>query len=271
MAAVRRLGILARLSRPRTRQGEGCHGSRLQPELTQHTGKFVPYDGPAPPSLRLVADSLEMEECPLCMDCFSPINNVKSWCFGCSRQSAIVVLCNSASCGGAARSPPLCPTCTGSMARVLTSRARRVKAFAKRAWEYAIPFPSWKSSPAALVPTPASRDYTTALLTHAKLYVWATKHNIPALAQLVKHKVYHTLLHLKLYPATYTSIVAGMVYVFNNTCPDDELRDLLASFCACNIEDLRRRAGFRSLPTTAPAFWEEIQKAAHALLVRVEV
>ncbi len=94
---------------------------------------------------------------------------------------------------------------------------------------------------------------------------------IPSLAQLVIHKVYNTLLHLKLYPATYSSIVGALVHVFNNTCPGDDLRDLLASFCACNIEDLGKRAGFRSLPITAPAFWEEIQGAAQALLARAEV
>ncbi len=268
MAVTRRLGILARLSCSGTRQGKSCHG--LHPALTQNTGELVPCDGLAPPSLRLVADSLEMEECPLCLHCFSPIKNVKTWCFGCNRQSATAFLCSNASCGEPAGSP-LCPVCTGTMVRVLTSRARRVKAFAEREWEYAIPSPSWKSSPTALVPTPASRDYSTALLIHAKLYVWATKHNIPSLAQLVIHKVYHTLLHLKLYPATYSSIVGAIVHVFKNTCPGDGLRDLLASFCACNIEDLDRRAGFRNLRTTAPAFWKEIQEAADALLARAQL
>lgn len=270
MAVARRLGILARLSRPRTRQGKAYH--KLHPALTQNTGELVPYVSLARPSLRLVADSLEMEECPICLHCFSPIKNIKTWCFGCSRQSAIAFLCGNASCGDRAGSP-LCPVCTGTTVRlkVLTSRARKVKAFAEREWEYAIPSPSWKSSPPALVPTPASRDYSTALLTHAKLYVWATNYTIPSLAQLVIHKVYHTLLHLKLYPATYSSIVGAIVHVFRNTYPGDGLRDLLASFCACNLRDLGRSAGFRKLPTTAPAFWKEIQEASRALLARVKV
>ncbi|KAL2287203.1 hypothetical protein FJTKL_06193 [Diaporthe vaccinii] len=102
--------------------------------------------------------------------------------------------------------------------------------------------------------TEGCEDYTGVFLCHAKLYVVADKYDIPALKQLSLHRLHATLKEFTLYPSRMNDIATLAKYVFENTVPEDKIRDMITMYYACIVEDARKQDGLKSLIDEIPNF-----------------
>lgn len=102
--------------------------------------------------------------------------------------------------------------------------------------------------------TEGCEDYTGVFLCHAKLYIMADTYDIPALKQLSLHRLHSTLKEFTLYPSRMNDIVALAKYVFENTVPEDKIRDMITLYYACIVEDARKQDGLKSLIDEIPDF-----------------
>lgn len=102
--------------------------------------------------------------------------------------------------------------------------------------------------------TEGCEDYTGVFLCHAKLYVMADTYDIPALKQLSLHRLHATLKEFTLYPSRLNDIATLAKYVFENTIPEDKIRDMITLYYACIIEDARKQEGLKSLIDEIPDF-----------------
>ncbi|KAJ0119653.1 hypothetical protein J7T55_013856 [Diaporthe amygdali] len=112
------------------------------------------------------------------------------------------------------------------------------------------------SSPAfsARPNTESCENYTGVFLCHAKLYVLGDKYDIPALKQLSLHRLHATLKEFTLYPNRMSDIATLTKYVFQNTVPEDEIRDMITLYYACIVEDASKQDGLESLIDEIPDF-----------------
>lgn len=110
--------------------------------------------------------------------------------------------------------------------------------------------------------TGASEDYTEVFICHAKLYVLGDLYDITALRQLSFHRLYATLRVFVLYPSRMTDIATLTRYLFENTRPDDKVRDMMTLYYACIIEDASKYDGVKRLIDEIPDF-------AHGLIVNM--
>lgn len=102
--------------------------------------------------------------------------------------------------------------------------------------------------------TEGCEDYTGVFLCHAKLYVVADTYDIPALKQLSLHRLHATLKEFTLYPSRMNDIATLAKYVFENTVPEDKIRDMITMYYACIVEDARKQDGLKSLIDEIPEF-----------------
>ena len=102
--------------------------------------------------------------------------------------------------------------------------------------------------------TEGCEDYTGVFLCHAKLYVIADTYDIPALKQLSLHRLHATLKQFTLYPSRFNDIATLAKYVFENTVPQDTIRDLITLYYACVIEHAWKQDGLKSLIEQVPDF-----------------
>lgn len=97
-------------------------------------------------------------------------------------------------------------------------------------------------------------DYTNVFLCHAKLYVVADTYDIPSLKQLSIHRLHATLKEFNLYPSRMNDIATLAKYVFENTSPQDKIRDMITLYYACIVEDAQKQDGLESLIKEIPDF-----------------
>lgn len=97
-------------------------------------------------------------------------------------------------------------------------------------------------------------DYTPVFLCHAKLYVMADTYDIPSLKQLSLHRLHATLKEFTLFPSRFNDIATLAKYVFENTLPDDKIRDMITLYYACIVEDAWKQDGLKSLIDEIPDF-----------------
>lgn len=102
--------------------------------------------------------------------------------------------------------------------------------------------------------TEGCEDYTGVFLCHAKLYVMADTYDIPSLKQLSLHRLHATLKEFTLYPSRMNDIATLAKYVFENTMPQDRIRDMVTLYYACIVEDARKQDGLKSLIQDIPEF-----------------
>jgi hypothetical protein len=102
--------------------------------------------------------------------------------------------------------------------------------------------------------TEACEDYTGVFLCHAKLYVLGDKYDIPPLRQLALHRLHATLKEFTLYPSRMDDIATLAKYVFENTVPEDKIRDMITLYYACIVEDASKHDGLKSLIDEIPDF-----------------
>lgn len=102
--------------------------------------------------------------------------------------------------------------------------------------------------------TEGCEDYAGVFLCHAKLYVMADTYDIPALKQLSLHRLHATLKEFTLYPSRFNDIATLAKYVFENTVPEDKIRDMITLYYACIVEDAREQDGLKSLIEEIPDF-----------------
>lgn len=102
--------------------------------------------------------------------------------------------------------------------------------------------------------TEGFEDYTGVFLCHAKLYVMADTYDIPSLKQLSLHRLHATLKEFTLYPSRFNDIATLAKYVFENTVPDDKIRDMITLYYACIVEDAWKQDGLKSLIDEIPDF-----------------
>lgn len=97
-------------------------------------------------------------------------------------------------------------------------------------------------------------DYTQVFLCHAKLYVMADTYDIQSLKELSLHRLHATLKGFTLYKSRFNDIATLAKYVFENTMPDDKIRDMITLYYACIVEDAREQDGLKSLIDEIPEF-----------------
>lgn len=102
--------------------------------------------------------------------------------------------------------------------------------------------------------TEACEDYAGVFLCHAKLYVLGDKYDIPPLRQLTLHRLHATLKEFTLYPSRMNDIATLAKYVFENTVPEDKIRDMITLYYACIVEDATKYDGLKSLIDEIPDF-----------------
>ncbi|KAH8776731.1 hypothetical protein F5883DRAFT_699492 [Diaporthe sp. PMI_573] len=102
--------------------------------------------------------------------------------------------------------------------------------------------------------TKGCEDYTGVFLCHAKLYVMADTYDIPLLKQLSLHRLHATLKEFNLYPSRMNDISTLAKYVFENTVPQDKIRDMITLYYTCIVEDVRKQDGLKSLIEEIPDF-----------------
>lgn len=102
--------------------------------------------------------------------------------------------------------------------------------------------------------TEGCEDYTEVFLCHAKLYVMADTYDIPALKKLSLHRLHVTLKEFTLYPSRFNDIATLAKYVFENTVPEDKIRNMITLYYACIIEDAQKQDGLKSLIEEIPDF-----------------
>lgn len=102
--------------------------------------------------------------------------------------------------------------------------------------------------------TEGCEDYTRVFLCHAKLYVLGDKYEIPPLKQLSLHRLHATLKDFTLYPSRMNDIATLTKYIFENTVPDEKIRQMVTLYYACIVEDAWKHDGLKSLIDEIPDF-----------------
>lgn len=102
--------------------------------------------------------------------------------------------------------------------------------------------------------TEGCEDYTCVFLCHAKLYVLGDTYDMPHLRQLSLHRLHATLKVFTLYPSRLNDLAALASYIFENTRPDDEIRDMITLYYACIVEDVTKHHGLKSIIDDNPEF-----------------
>lgn len=102
--------------------------------------------------------------------------------------------------------------------------------------------------------TEGCEDYTGVFLCHAKLYVLGDKYDIPPLRQLTLYRLHATLKEFTLYPSRMDDLAKLAKYVFENTVPEDKIRDMITLYYACIVEDAWKYDGLKSLIDEIPDF-----------------
>ncbi|KAI1800538.1 hypothetical protein F4811DRAFT_27165 [Daldinia bambusicola] len=91
--------------------------------------------------------------------------------------------------------------------------------------------------------TDPSLNYSEVLLAHARLYAFADCYDVSALAELSVRKLHRTLKVFDLHKGVRATDVAQLIdYAYKNTISkgvgEDKLRSVLATYTACNIEEM---------------------------------
>ncbi|KAK7955900.1 uncharacterized protein PG986_005122 [Apiospora aurea] len=97
-------------------------------------------------------------------------------------------------------------------------------------------------------------DYSKVSSCHANLYIMADKYDIAPLGKLSMHKLGTTLKTFKLYPSRMSDILSLAELVFENTRDGDEMRLMIAHYCACIVEDLAKCEKFQPTLQAYPEF-----------------
>ncbi|KAF2135118.1 uncharacterized protein K452DRAFT_213695, partial [Aplosporella prunicola CBS 121167] len=99
----------------------------------------------------------------------------------------------------------------------------------------------------------ARENFTTVLLSHARLYSFADKYGIEALRLLTLHKLHKTLVGFTLYNARISDIIALLRYTYSDEHTldydnkVDDLRALVSEYVVCEIETIGRTKAFLDL------------------------
>lgn len=92
-------------------------------------------------------------------------------------------------------------------------------------------------------------DYTEVFLSHAKLFVLANYHCISKLEMLTLHKLRNALVEFTLHRSRLGDIVPLIRYSYENIAGLNELptdlRELVAVYAACKVEELWESTGFQ--------------------------
>ncbi|KAI9730207.1 MAG: hypothetical protein M1834_005971 [Cirrosporium novae-zelandiae] len=95
------------------------------------------------------------------------------------------------------------------------------------------------------------KDFTPVFLSHAELYVFGDRYNIPNLQSLALHNLCQALDKFILCQDRIGDIIELMRYTYSNTADRaglvDELRDLVVHYAACVVEDLQTSSEFGAL------------------------
>lgn len=145
-----------------------------------------------------------------------------------------------------------CGACAAAMTH--TTRLKRSELVNKFLDESGTKYPTTTSVFSPRKNTEGCEDYTGVFLCHAKLYIVADTYDIPALKQLSLHRLHATLKEFTLYPSRFNDIAALAKYVFENTRPEDKIRDMITLYYACIIDDARNHDGLKSLIEEIPDF-----------------
>lgn len=172
-------------------------------------------------------------------------NTGQATCLRC-RQGYSTKLCQ---CQAAFSDCPTCSTVEGNKANI--KRCVLINKFLD-------PSGTMYSTPTSIFSarknTEGCEDYTGVFLCHAKLYVLGDKYDIPTLKQLSLHRLHATLKEFTLYPSRMNDIATLAKYVFENTVPEDKIRDMITLYYACIVEDARKHDGLKTLIEEVPDF-----------------
>lgn len=102
--------------------------------------------------------------------------------------------------------------------------------------------------------TDGCEDYTGLFLCHAKLYVLGDKYDIPQLRKVARHRLHATMSEFTLYPSRMEDIATLARYVFENTVPEDKIREMITLYYACIVEDASKYDGLKALIEDIPEF-----------------
>ncbi|KUI69334.1 hypothetical protein VM1G_05457 [Cytospora mali] len=97
-------------------------------------------------------------------------------------------------------------------------------------------------------------DYTGVFLCHAQLYILGDKYDIPQLRQLTLYRLHATLKEFTLYPSRMSDIEILVKYIFENTVPEDKIREMIILYYACIVEDVSKHDGLKRIVDEIPDF-----------------
>ncbi|KUI53621.1 hypothetical protein VP1G_00960 [Cytospora mali] len=97
-------------------------------------------------------------------------------------------------------------------------------------------------------------DYTGVFLCHAQLYILGDKYDIPQLRQFTLYRLHATLKEFTLYPSRMSDIEILAKYIFDNTVPEDKIREMIILYYACIVEDVSKHDGLKRLIDEIPDF-----------------
>ena len=92
----------------------------------------------------------------------------------------------------------------------------------------------------------------------ARLYVFSDRYNHEPLRMQVLYKLRRTLAAFKLFLERVSDVFMLVMYVYENTCEGDDLRDLLAEYTVCMITMLLDHPGWETLIRAQPSFLAEV-------------
>lgn len=121
------------------------------------------------------------------------------------------------------------------------------KVFSDRLW----PRDSTRPSSNCRANESPCEDYSEVLLSHAQIYVFADKYDIPALRSIALHNLHKTLVSFTLYTESVSDIAILFRYVYQNT-PEredciDQLRALVIEYVACYVEKMTSNEVFKEV------------------------
>lgn len=187
-------------------------------------------------------------ECPTCND-VTPCQRVTGSCSQCD-QAFRQFCCDN--CRTAF--PQQCRNCSEPPVVVKEHGPKKVALIESFQDESGTIYPSPTTTFTARKNIHSCEDYTKVLLCHAKLYVLGDMYIIPALKQLALHRLHATLKTFTLYPRRVQDITTLARYIFENTMPEDEIRDMISLYFACIVEDLVELEGMEELLEEVPGF-----------------
>ena len=99
-------------------------------------------------------------------------------------------------------------------------------------------------------------SFENVFIGHAKIWTFATKYSINSLMDLACKKLAHELVQWTISVSTFVPEFGGLVrYVYNDcTTAESQLRQLVAQFAACVVEDVGGLEGWRLLLNEVPDF-----------------